>query len=260
MNITNFAGITSMSSYTKNIGNNLKWQERKQTLLNTSSGVGAGIPAKKFNEPMTQKEQIIADIRKINEDQQRGNNISAIESKLMSGKKLSGVDLEYLKEHAPELYEKAIKIMRERAEYERELSRAKSKEDVDKIHQRKMQQFVAEARAVAKSSMSAADKIDAMKTIQMRMFAILDEHLDFMQSEDYQKLPDKSDDGKLPDKTSYLSDDTVDDPVQYLESLFADFSVPVSENAEIRESVPVSAGANKPVPAEAEKSEFDLRI
>lgn len=60
--------------------------------------------------------------------------MSGIVSKLDFGKKLTQEELEYLRENDPQLYAKAVKIALERAQYERQLKRCKTKEEARKLH------------------------------------------------------------------------------------------------------------------------------
>jgi len=169
------------------------------------------------------------------EAQRKGAAIKAIESKLMAGKTMTAEELEYLREHAPDLYEKAMKVAREREAYKKELEAARSKEEVRKIQERHVQQFANELKTIPKSD------IGAMKFLMMRMNGILDEHRIFTESDEYKRLPEKSDE---PDKSEdkdetpeednaqdvrYEDNEDTDDPVQYLNDMFGESSVSVPE-------------------------------
>jgi len=196
------------------------------------------------------------------EAQKKGAAIKALESKMMGGKKLTPEELEYLREHHPELYEKAVKIEREREAYRQELEKAKSKEEVRKIHERKAQEFLAEAKAIEGSNLSKEQKKGALEFLMMRMNGVFDEYNNFQQSDEFKKLPERAEEKKdeaevlpeLPkegDKEMNVSggpgelpgeaggetglpgsgDGEVGNPVLQLDDFFADFLVSGSGSA-----------------------------
>lgn len=185
------------------------------------------------------------------EAQRKGAAIRALEGKLMAGKMLTADELEYLREHAPDLYEKAMKVAREREAYRKELEKARSKEEVRKIQERHVQQFVNELKAIDKSD------IGAMKFLMMRINGIMDEHNIFTQTDEYKRLPEKSDE---PEEPKDAEEDTIkdddeepeiqdedeesedEDPIQYLKDMLGDFDIPVPEiETEIAELAPEPA-------------------
>lgn len=119
------------------------------------------------------------------------NTSQSVHQKLMAGKPLSDEDLAWLKENDPIQYQKALLIKAEREAYKKELERCRSKEEVQKLKQRKMEQFVAEANSIQSSSMSQDDKIKAMQFLEMRRAAIENEHKTFVETERYKLLPEK---------------------------------------------------------------------
>lgn len=133
------------------------------------------------------------------------NRTMAIEAKLKSGQKLSAADMEFLRKHSPELYQKAVKVTKEREEYEDRLKRCRSKDEVRELHAQKSQQLVAEAKAVSNSNLPAGEKVAQMEVIGMRVAAIQNEHIRFVSTPEYQKLPDETedkDDKKAKEKPS----------------------------------------------------------
>ncbi len=59
--------------------------------------------------------------------------VSMIFERLRRGQKLSGADLEYLRQNAPELYEKAARIIKEREALEDRVKQCKSKEELHAV-------------------------------------------------------------------------------------------------------------------------------
>jgi hypothetical protein len=194
------------------------------------------------------------------EAQRKGAAIRALEGKLMAGKMLTADELEYLREHAPDLYEKAMKVAREREAYRKELEKARSKEEVRKIQERHVQQFVNELKTIDKSD------IGAMKFLMMRINGIMDEHNIFTQTDEYKRLPEKSDEPEEPkdaeedkiedeDNTQEIQDEDEEaedeDPIQYLKDMLAGFDIPVPEiETETAEPAPKTAetAANADLP------------
>ena len=184
-------------------------------------------------EPMTQHQRMAEFLQESKEENRRAMAVLALEGRMLSGGRLSSDELSFLRENAPHLYEKAVRVAHERREFERQLENARSKREVADIHHRAMTQFAAEAGNVARSGLPRAERESAMKAIQMRMAAIQNEHARFVQSERYQALPDDDDrDGVT--FTITISENT-EDPVRYLDNLFARYSdsVSVLEDSEV---------------------------
>ena len=154
------ASITSINAY-------IKRQKLTQQARERMKNFSGGAPdAKAAQEAKDAKQTGIA------------GRINVIANKLKAGKKLSGAELSYLRKHSPDLYEKAIKIAREREGYRRSLDKAKTKDQADRVHMEKQQQLYTEAKQTGADSESLA----------MRNSAILDERLDYIKHGNYRKL------------------------------------------------------------------------
>ena len=110
--------------------------------------------------------------------------IEALRNKLKSGKKLSSSEMEFLRENSPELYEKAVKIMKEREDYARRLRNCKTKENVRRLQMEKSQQLSAEAKSISSEE------------LQMKISAMFDEHTSFLKKPEYYALPEYDDEEK----------------------------------------------------------------
>ena len=197
----------TVSSYVKGIELNKKFQERKNNSFLVDD--------KKQEDPR------ITEFKRLSEEQRRSHAISSIYGKLMSGQELSPSELEYLRKHSPDLYEKAVKIKQERAEYKRELANCRSKEDVERLRQSKLLGFASEARAISRAKIPPEEKREKLEFLTMRMNAVLNEHHKFTQSAEYQKLPatSKNDKPILPASKTETAD-----PVRYIHALLAEAS------------------------------------
>ena len=173
----NIAGMGSVSGFVKNMALQAKWQAKKQNIT---------------RRPMNDNPQI-AHIKQWSEDQTRSRRIAAASSKLMSGAKLTPEDMETLRRHSPELYQKAVRIQREREAYKKALENSRSKEDVERLRMQKLNEFTTEIGAIrGNSNLSTEEKREQLEFLHMRMMAILDEHAAFTQTAKYQSLPDRS--------------------------------------------------------------------
>lgn len=121
------------------------------------------------------------------------NKIVSIQGKMKAGKRLSASDKEFLREHAPSLYDKAVRIEKERDQFNERLRHCKTKEDVRRLYMEKAQQLDAEVKSVERSSMSAGEKMEALEFIGMRMAAIQDEFMVFTGTPEYKRLPERKD-------------------------------------------------------------------
>lgn len=122
---------------------NVKWQQKKDN---------SDFKAKTYLEKQ------IEEIKSQAADVRDGNQLSEIDAKLKSGAELSSSEMEYLKKESPELYQEALKIKAERAQYKRELNACQTKEDVERLNASKMQSFFSEAKAVRNNPNITKDK------------------------------------------------------------------------------------------------------
>lgn len=101
------------------------------------------------------------------EDEWKSQKIFAITNKLKMGKKLSASEMEFLRQHSPQLYQKACAIAQEREAYRAALKGCKNKEQIRQTYVMKMQQISKDAKLDPEFSM-------------MRKMAIDDEHSRFL--------------------------------------------------------------------------------
>lgn len=105
--------------------------------------------------------------------------IEALRAKLKAGKRLTPEEMDFLREHAPELYVKAVRVAMEREEYERELRRAKTSEDAERIQNLKMAQIAQRLR-----------HMDPEES-EMLANAIADVNREYQKSDEYKALKRK---------------------------------------------------------------------
>ena len=124
----NIAMMCSMNTYTQNMKMQMKWKERQ------SSG---NYVSKSGRETVSDAEKLLRERQEKAADLFKQNTSPApreqIDAKMRSGKRLSAAEMEYLKEHDPQTYQKAREIEMEREAYERELKRCRTKEEVQRV-------------------------------------------------------------------------------------------------------------------------------
>ncbi len=119
----NFFTMQSMGNYTRNLEMQMKWQKKKTTGDFTADG------STKLGDPVRQQAE---EIRKSRRD--GSSKMSAqIDMKLQSGKKLTAEEMDYLQKTDPQKYQKIKAMEAEQENYEKELKRCKTKEEVQRV-------------------------------------------------------------------------------------------------------------------------------
>jgi len=108
-----------------------------------------------------------------------------IVSKLGSGGRLSAVDLEYLRQKAPELYEKALNVAKSREEFEQNLKRSKTKAEANRLH---MEAGQTAAFSLSLSKNAESNSAGVAEHVMMNQ-AFESTWSDFAGSKKYQRLP-----------------------------------------------------------------------
>jgi hypothetical protein len=105
--------------------------------------------------------------------------VELIRMKLRAGQKLSPAELDLLRERAPDLYAKAVRVAQQRDTYEKSLRQSQSKKEADQKQNQQM--------ALAASSLKSCDPEEA----EMLMNALQDASRKYRNSEKYSKLEDE---------------------------------------------------------------------
>jgi hypothetical protein len=156
------------------IGDYIKQTQLKTAWENKKEGL--------FAQP--KKDSFVSSFIKQNDEMQKTVKLTQIDSKLKSGHKLSGAEMDYLRENAPELYRQALKLEKEREEYRRALENCKTKEEAQQLHITRM--------AATMSAIKEASKAkggDAVLVLQMQLMMMVNEFNEFVQSEEYAEMP-----------------------------------------------------------------------
>lgn len=172
--------VTSINTYTKSMEMKMKWQKKQSSSDYTADGTTS-------LDSSTRKQ--LEDIR---ESQKDGSKQMAaqIELKMMSGKRLSAEEMDYLKEHDPETYKKAKAIEMEREAYERELKNCKTKEEVQRVKAAHAATALDRVNDIKNNpNIPSGKKLELIKQEHFKASALDDTMRTFTKSGEYQKLP-----------------------------------------------------------------------
>lgn len=156
-----------------------KWQQKK-------NNINSGKQVK-----LTQEEQQINMYQQQLDDIRESQKPAGIDAKLESGRKLTPEEIEYLRKNNPQALRDYENTMRERKAYERQLKNCKSKEDVEKLKLTKMGEYAAAAKNITNNPHIPKDKkLELVKKLLKQVSGITAEHLEFVESLQYQSLPE----------------------------------------------------------------------
>lgn len=172
--------VTSLNTYTKGMEMKMKWQKKQ------AEGDYAPDGSKAADNTFQEK---LDEIRYPKED--RSSQMEAdIELKLNAGKRLTQEEMQYLKKHNPETYQKAKNIEREREAYEKELASCKTKEEVERVKAAHAAVAVDRVNAIKNNPhISSGKKLELIKMEHFKAAALDDAMHIFTKSSDYKELP-----------------------------------------------------------------------
>ncbi len=120
----NFLMTQSLNAYTRNMEMQMKWQKKQDTSDFTADG------SMKLDLDPTRRQA-----EQIKQSRADGSDSLArqIDLKLNSGQKLTAEEMEYLRKNDPQAYQKVKSIETEQKNYEKELKKCKTKEEVERV-------------------------------------------------------------------------------------------------------------------------------
>lgn len=174
-----FTTIGHLHAYTKNMAMEMKWQQKK------SSGNFKADGTKTIGEWLKKQQEEAAKSQA--DDSKMANQIDL---KLRTGKKLTSEEMEYLKNHDPQKYQKAREIEAERQAYEQDLKRCKTKEDVQRLKMTKVAASLSAVNSIKNNpNIPKGQKLGLIMQENQRMNAINDATDAFVKEGGYAKLP-----------------------------------------------------------------------
>lgn len=176
----NFNMVQSLNAYTRNMEMQMKWQQRKSNNDFTADG------STKLTDPTARQAE------EIRQSQNDGSAklASQIRLKLANGRKLTAEEKEYLQKNDPQTYQKVKSIEAEQKNYENELKRCKTKEEVQRV---KMNHAAASLSVVNNvknnPNIPEGKKLELIWQEHMKNQALEKVTKEFVESGRYAKLP-----------------------------------------------------------------------
>lgn len=176
----NFFMMGSLSTYTKNLGMQMKWQQKKKN--NDFSADGST----NITDPIRKQAE---DIRKANADGTTKMN-SQIDLKLKTGRKLTAEEMEYLQKTDPQKYQKIKAMQAEQESYEKELKRCKTKEEVQRVRMAHTAGSLNAVNSIKNNPVIPEEKkFELIMQEHYKHMALEESTKEFVESGKYAKLP-----------------------------------------------------------------------
>ena len=157
-----------------------KWEQKKST----------GNVLKKEKKELTPEERQLQDYREQLEETKKGNEYSALYSKIQSGQKLSPAEEDKLKEKDMKSYLEYKANQAEQEAYEERLKRCRTKDEAQCLQTAKMQGNLSKMKNIENDPyISDAEKLKMARVIQGDTTATAKIYQEFTQSEEYEKMP-----------------------------------------------------------------------
>ena len=157
-----------------------KWEQKKST----------GNVFKKEKTELTPEERQLQTYREQLEETKKGNEYSALYSKIQSGQKLSPAEEDKLKEKDMKSYLEYKANQAEQEAYEERLKRCRTKDEAQRLQTAKMQGNLSKMKNIENDPyISDAEKLKMARIIQGDTTATSKIYEEFTQSEEYEKMP-----------------------------------------------------------------------
>lgn len=199
--------VTSLNSYVKNMEMTVKWKERQEKKNDTADSMGsAGSTGSTDSSKDSASKTFRKKLDEIRYPQYgRSSQMEAdIEIKLTAGKKLSGEEMLYLKNHDKAMYQKAKIIKRERDAYEKALASCKTKDEVEQLKADYASAAVRRINAIRKDSGISREKKRELFQMEHFKAAALDDAMhEFEKRRDYKQLPEGTEKPKPQDEENF---------------------------------------------------------
>lgn len=175
----NFFTVQSLNTYTRNMEMQMKWQKKKESNDFTADG-------STHMEPwMRQAEEI----RKSSADGS-AKMANQIDLKLNSGKKLTAEEMDYLKKHDPQKYQRVKQIEAEQESYEKELKRCKTKDEVQRVRMAHTASSLNAVNSIKNNPVIPEEKkLELIMQEHRKHMALEESTREFVESGKYAKLP-----------------------------------------------------------------------
>jgi len=157
-----------------------KWEQKKST----------GNINKKEQKELTPQERELQRYREQLEETKKGNEYSALYSKIQSGQKLSPAEEDKLKAQDMKAYLDYKANQVEQEAYEERLKKCRTKDEAQRLQTAKMQGNLSKIKNIENDPyISDAEKLKMARIIQGDTTANAKIYQEFTQSEEYEKMP-----------------------------------------------------------------------
>ena len=182
----NFNMIQSLNAYTRNMEMQMKWQQKKANSDFTADG------SMKLDAVSRQAEEI----RQAQADGS-AKLAAQIRTKLANGKKLTAEEMEYLQKNDPQMYQKVKSIEAEQKNYENELKRCKTKEEVQRVRTNHAAASLSTVNNIKNNpNIPEGKKLELIWQEHMKNQALEEVTKEFVESGKYAKLPTEAEKAK----------------------------------------------------------------
>jgi len=178
--------IQSLNAYTRNMEMQMKWQQKKANSDFTADG------SMKLDAVSRQAEEI----RQAQADGS-AKLAAQIRTKLANGKKLTAEEMEYLQKNDPQMYQKVKSIEAEQKNYENELKRCKTKEEVQRVRTNHAAASLSTVNNIKNNpNIPESKKLELIWQEHMKNQALEEVTKEFVESGKYAKLPTEAEKAK----------------------------------------------------------------
>ncbi len=178
--IVNFFAVQSLNSHTRNMEMQMKWQKKK-----TSGDF-------KADGTTTIADSVRQQAEEIRKSQQDGSAkmSSQIRLKLNSGQKLTAEEMEYLQKTDPQTYQHVKNLEAEQKNYEQELKRCKTKEEVQRIRMAHTATSLSTVNDIKNNpNIPEGKKLELIWREHQKNMALQETTQEFVESGKYAQLP-----------------------------------------------------------------------
>lgn len=178
----NFLMINSVNSYVKGLNMQSRWRQKKDS--------GDFSEDYTLNERQRKNEMFKKSYMEQKENDNSDKTLSAINNKIAVGSKLTPDEMKYLQVKNPTLYQKLKNLEKEKKQYEEDLKKCKTKEDVDKLKMSKISSSLSAINSVKNNpNIPESKKLEVITQEQRRLNELGETEAKFIKSEEYAKLP-----------------------------------------------------------------------
>ncbi|MGN0620614.1 MAG: hypothetical protein ACI4I9_02000 [Porcipelethomonas sp.] len=190
-----FTVMGSVNKYMKNFKLQAKWEHKKAT---------GNFENDEYKTPLQRKnEQFKQSYMEQQKDNENDSTLSAIYTKIEMGSKLTSEEMKYLQTKNPAAYQKIKNLETEKVQYEKDLKKCKTKEDVEKLKMSKISSSLSAISSVKNNpNIPKGKKLEVCIEEQRRMSSLAKITNKFVNSEEYKNLPTESEKRKAEQEIS----------------------------------------------------------